>query len=298
MELVSAVCPNCGGVVDVDGSATRGVCSFCGSPFLIKDAVNQYNIKGDSPFSSANIIRNALAYLYDFSDFSAAEKEFARMTKHYAADFRGWLGLAVAASKSFCQQSGANVSSVQSQVAVWLTNAEKIAPEEVKSVLSPICEKLAEKTYYSETDIVDAENRRDILAGQRILKRNKVQKESKISRRIVLPVLKAIGIWMIFPGTVVMPIIRNGAESFEGMSTPEYVITVLIRLAVICGTLALPIYFFIHRQKKRIFELQVQFADKENQLRQMDHIVNKMELSCRDDSILKEIAKIERSFFD
>lgn len=43
MNLVKAKCPICGGELDVNAEAECLVCKFCGSPFIVEKAINNYN---------------------------------------------------------------------------------------------------------------------------------------------------------------------------------------------------------------------------------------------------------------
>ena len=44
MHLVPALCPQCGGALDVDPSQEAAVCKFCGTPFITEKAIQNYNI--------------------------------------------------------------------------------------------------------------------------------------------------------------------------------------------------------------------------------------------------------------
>lgn len=43
--LVPAQCPNCGGELTVDSSQEAAVCQFCGTPFIVSKAVQNYNVQ-------------------------------------------------------------------------------------------------------------------------------------------------------------------------------------------------------------------------------------------------------------
>lgn len=43
MPLVPAKCPECGGMLAVDEEKRLAVCQFCGEPFVVQEAVNNYN---------------------------------------------------------------------------------------------------------------------------------------------------------------------------------------------------------------------------------------------------------------
>ena len=44
MHLVPALCPQCGGALDVDPNQEAAVCKFCGTPFITEKAIQNYNI--------------------------------------------------------------------------------------------------------------------------------------------------------------------------------------------------------------------------------------------------------------
>ena len=44
MPIVQAKCENCGGVLAVDDSQKAAVCPFCNTPYVVQDAINNYNI--------------------------------------------------------------------------------------------------------------------------------------------------------------------------------------------------------------------------------------------------------------
>ena len=45
VKMVPAICTQCGGQVSVDPSMEAAVCQFCGTPFIVEKAINQYNVK-------------------------------------------------------------------------------------------------------------------------------------------------------------------------------------------------------------------------------------------------------------
>ncbi len=44
MPFVKVQCPNCGSALEVDNSKDSAICSFCGTPFIVEKAINNYNI--------------------------------------------------------------------------------------------------------------------------------------------------------------------------------------------------------------------------------------------------------------
>ncbi len=43
MPLIPAQCPNCGGVLSVDQNGKADICSYCGTPFIVQDAIQNFN---------------------------------------------------------------------------------------------------------------------------------------------------------------------------------------------------------------------------------------------------------------
>ena len=53
MPLVPAVCPNCKGTLEVNPAQDAAICRFCGTPFIVEKAINQYNTTNNF---NANVI--------------------------------------------------------------------------------------------------------------------------------------------------------------------------------------------------------------------------------------------------
>lgn len=45
LKLVPASCPKCGGQIQVDPSQEAAVCQYCGTPFIVDKAIQNYNIQ-------------------------------------------------------------------------------------------------------------------------------------------------------------------------------------------------------------------------------------------------------------
>lgn len=43
MPFVQGKCPECGGILAVDNGKRAAICQFCGEPFVVQDAINNYN---------------------------------------------------------------------------------------------------------------------------------------------------------------------------------------------------------------------------------------------------------------
>lgn len=55
MPLIAAKCTNCGALLKVDSAKDAAVCEYCGTPFIIEKAVNNYNTTNNISGSVVNI---------------------------------------------------------------------------------------------------------------------------------------------------------------------------------------------------------------------------------------------------
>ena len=45
VKFVPAVCPKCGGQLEVNPAEEAAVCKYCGTPFIVDKAIQQYNVE-------------------------------------------------------------------------------------------------------------------------------------------------------------------------------------------------------------------------------------------------------------
>ena len=45
VKFVPAVCPKCGGQLEVDPAQEAAVCKYCGTPFIVEKAIQQYTVQ-------------------------------------------------------------------------------------------------------------------------------------------------------------------------------------------------------------------------------------------------------------
>jgi len=43
-KLINAICPNCGAKLNVEEWKDAAICEYCGNPYIVKKAVEKYNI--------------------------------------------------------------------------------------------------------------------------------------------------------------------------------------------------------------------------------------------------------------
>lgn len=58
MKLVKARCPECGGILDIDGEKKAAICQYCKSPFIVEEAINNYVINNTVNNNTVNNITN------------------------------------------------------------------------------------------------------------------------------------------------------------------------------------------------------------------------------------------------
>lgn len=55
MALVAAKCTQCGGNIEVDDQKDAAICPFCGTPYIVEQAINNYNITNNNHIH-ANVV--------------------------------------------------------------------------------------------------------------------------------------------------------------------------------------------------------------------------------------------------
>lgn len=58
MPLVVAKCTSCGAVLKVDNSKDAAICEFCGVPYIVEKAINNYNFTGNNNISVESAVIN------------------------------------------------------------------------------------------------------------------------------------------------------------------------------------------------------------------------------------------------
>ena len=65
MALVAAKCTSCGGILEVDNEKDTAICKYCGTPFIIEKAVNNYVIHNS--IQAENVYVQATEKEFDLS---------------------------------------------------------------------------------------------------------------------------------------------------------------------------------------------------------------------------------------
>lgn len=146
MPLVKCVCTNCNAPLEVDDQKEAAICKFCGTPFIVEKAINQYINNTTYSINNANILLDSQniekslerfdVFLNKLGDFSKAKEESEKMCEKWPGDYRSWLSKAQVLTNSFhtIREDERNVP----EAASMINNAIKVAPpskkEEIRSI--------------------------------------------------------------------------------------------------------------------------------------------------------------------
>ena len=59
MPLVNAKCTNCGANLEVDNAKDAAICPYCGSAYIVENAINNYNITNNTTNNISAYVVNA-----------------------------------------------------------------------------------------------------------------------------------------------------------------------------------------------------------------------------------------------
>ena len=71
IELVPAICTQCGASLQVDPNLEAAVCKYCNTPFIIEKAINNYNVRYANIEHADNVdvdLRGSVKEVLDFAD--------------------------------------------------------------------------------------------------------------------------------------------------------------------------------------------------------------------------------------
>ena len=101
MSLVQAKCENCTGILEVDSTKKAAICPYCGTPYVVQDAINNYitnigtlhadvvNINDDKSAKARMDAAEAFMKLHKYREAWKAYEEVCSLTPQ---DYRGWWG--------------------------------------------------------------------------------------------------------------------------------------------------------------------------------------------------------------
>lgn len=110
MPLVQAKCENCGGILQVDSSKKVAICPYCGTPYVVQDAINNYtthiehlhadvvNVNSDTSAKARLDAAEAFMKLHKYGD---AHKAFTDVCLLTPQNYHGWWGQIRAITQAF-----------------------------------------------------------------------------------------------------------------------------------------------------------------------------------------------------
>ncbi len=101
--LVPAICPKCGGSLEVDDSQEAAVCKYCSTPFIAEKAINNYINQHNTYINNATIVNKDTADrmftkavdLTRIAKYQQAYDAFVEMSLEYPGDWRSWFGVSL-----------------------------------------------------------------------------------------------------------------------------------------------------------------------------------------------------------
>ena len=148
MPLVPAKCTQCGATLTLDPTQDAAVCPFCGTPFVVEKAINNYQVTNNTTIGTVERVEHlhvndehsiearlasAEASLAKLGDNERAFAAFKSIADDKADEWRAWWGMARAKTRDF--RSSALDQQQLRVVQDCMSRALAVAPDEVKSGL-------------------------------------------------------------------------------------------------------------------------------------------------------------------
>lgn len=99
MAFVPVICTQCGAQLEVDNTQEAAVCKFCGTPFVVEKAINQYNTNITNNFANATVnvqgldINNLLElaqFSYESKNYSSTLESCDKVLSVDAKNYKAW----------------------------------------------------------------------------------------------------------------------------------------------------------------------------------------------------------------
>ncbi len=194
MPLIAGTCKNCGASIKFDDKLEKGVCEYCGTPFVKEDVVinNHYHnnfenatvILNDSS-SIENKLENAEVYLTKLNNYEQAKKLYQFVTINKAGDYRGWWGMVRVLSKQFtfieCTQTEYD------NIASYYKNAVAVATDAQKAML-----KSEWIPYSKKVENFIEKQRQEINEIQRRFEESQKRKQKRDRIRLIVSVVLSL----------------------------------------------------------------------------------------------------------
>lgn len=113
MPFVKAQCENCQGLLEVDPSKKAAICPYCGTPYVVQDAINNYHTHIDhlhadvvnvNDDKSAKARLEAAETFLKLGKYDSARRAFADVCELTPQNYHGWWGQTLAFTHSFSRK--------------------------------------------------------------------------------------------------------------------------------------------------------------------------------------------------
>ena len=175
MPLVPAKCTQCGAALTLDPSQDAAVCPFCGTPFVVEKAINNYNVTNHTTIGTVEHVehlhvedshsiearlKNAETHMGPLSDGRRAFEIFKSVADDKGDEWRAWWGMARAKSRDF--RNTTNLHEPQlGEVLQYAGRAIRFAPDAEKPRLRQIRD-----AFSQELDKQADAARKKVLGGE------------------------------------------------------------------------------------------------------------------------------------
>ena len=156
MPLVAARCTQCGAELEVEKTQEAAICKFCGTPFIVEKAINNYAVTNNNYINAQQVIvagnetADNLAEAGEkhlrMHNYKNAEECFDRLEKDFPSDYRGPRGKILVWTHNF------DISYLAKDYEKWIENKhQKFAALAPKDEMSSFTRRL--NNYYRSFDL-------------------------------------------------------------------------------------------------------------------------------------------------
>jgi tetratricopeptide (TPR) repeat protein len=141
MASVAARCTSCGGAIQADNSAEKGICVHCGQEFIVGEAIKNFQGEIDDIAVTKNTLIRA-RQMFDNNDLDGAIKTFKKALEAAPMHYEAWWGIfecEVTVAEYYLKLHGRTrdsviqyLASLKSAISDYAYYAVKYAPENVK----------------------------------------------------------------------------------------------------------------------------------------------------------------------
>ncbi len=327
MSLVPAKCPNCGGNIKIERENKAGICEFCKQPFVVEDAINNYNTYNQNTYNIENAeiyinekneeqrIESAEIFLTKIGNKEEAKKIFAEVSQTSPGNYKAWWGLARIDTNEFDfdERNLDNYKDVKQYVENAISVANHDVSEEMKikwrtfvtelieykeklnSKLGELQEKLNNLEHIInplKTNISVKESEINDL----LLKRDKLQKEIaekqnvSIAKNIIVVSIVAFVIWFVIGG--IIKVSTFGTD--ETIDKLLYYIIIPVFILGIIMQIVMSYNNHLKEKKINLCNLEVNKFRQNNMEMQAELEINRKEY----EKIHNKVSELNRKIYD